>query len=455
VPTNNLRNVLLPITLSTVGLTTTLGAALGPVEYELEPLFSAIPDPDDDFGYSLAIEWPYIAVGALYDDIDGEDSGAVYVYNLVSRNFLYAPFASLVDPGDLLGHSVAIDDGMLYASALRDDVGSAESSGSVYVFDLSLNGRFIERITLPTPTTIGSFGWDVEASNGLILVGAPGTLIDGVQTGAVYAYSSMFYNFLTRLEPTDGTALGFYGTDSAINENYVVVGSSRNDIGVGIGESGSAYVYDFTSGNLLHKLIPNDPQVESQFGSTVAIQDNLIAIGAPFTSDFGLNTGAVYLFDAINGNQIMKILADDTDAVDWFGSEIAIDNDILVIGAQSNDAPNGNRGSVYLYDLKNFEFIDRLDNPVAGNIGQRFGSAIAAADGEIATSNPNQLENGIDTGVAYFIDAICPPDINDDGLLDFFDVSTLLNNQPDYNNDGVFNFFDVSAFLNDYNMGCP
>ena len=434
------------------GISSTMAA--GPVEYEIEALYSGFPGPDDDFGYSLAIEWPYLAVGALMDDIDGENSGAVYVYNLVSRNFLYAPFASDVGPGDQLGYSVAIDNGFLYATSRNDDVNGVESAGSVYLFDLGLNGRFIRRITAEVPTTIGSYGDNVSANDGLVLVGAPLALVDGTQSGAVYAYDTQFFNQLLILTPTDGTRLGRYGTSTAINSDFVVVGSSRNDIGVGIGESGSVYVYDFVSGNQLHKLTPNDPQTGSQFGTTVAIQGDLIAIGAPFTNDRGLNSGSVYLFDAVSGNQIDKIIADDTDEVDWFGRSIALSDDVLVIGAPFREEPGNLIGAVYLYDINTHEFIDKIVSPTGGT-ESRFGFEVAAGDGEILTSNYNQFENGLETGAAYFIDAICPADINDDGSLDFFDVSDLINTQPDYNGDGVFNFFDVSAFLSDFNMGCP
>ncbi|MEZ6165397.1 MAG: GC-type dockerin domain-anchored protein [Phycisphaerales bacterium] len=65
------------------------------------------------------------------------------------------------------------------------------------------------------------------------------------------------------------------------------------------------------------------------------------------------------------------------------------------------------------------------------------------------------------TSVQKIITTVCPADLNDDGLLNFFDVSAFLsaynimNPTADFNNDGLFNFFDVSAFLNAYNAGCP
>jgi serralysin len=57
--------------------------------------------------------------------------------------------------------------------------------------------------------------------------------------------------------------------------------------------------------------------------------------------------------------------------------------------------------------------------------------------------------------------AACPADLNEDGNLDFFDVSLFLsaynNNQPaaDFDGNGSWDFFDVSAFLNAFNAGCP
>ena len=56
---------------------------------------------------------------------------------------------------------------------------------------------------------------------------------------------------------------------------------------------------------------------------------------------------------------------------------------------------------------------------------------------------------------------ICVADLNGDGELNFFDVSTFLNaftaQDPiaDLTGDGAFNFFDVSAFLNAFGAGCP
>ncbi|MHA7812868.1 MAG: hypothetical protein ACX94C_05685 [Phycisphaerales bacterium] len=53
---------------------------------------------------------------------------------------------------------------------------------------------------------------------------------------------------------------------------------------------------------------------------------------------------------------------------------------------------------------------------------------------------------------------VCRADFNDDGQLNFFDVSSFIqsyNDGGDYNDDGSTNFFDVSLFIQEFNAGCP
>ncbi len=55
----------------------------------------------------------------------------------------------------------------------------------------------------------------------------------------------------------------------------------------------------------------------------------------------------------------------------------------------------------------------------------------------------------------------CSADLNNDGTLNFFDVSAFLSafgsggSEADFTNDGTLNFFDVSAFLSAFGAGCP
>ena len=86
--------------------------------------------------------------------------------------------------------------------------------------------------------------------------------------------------------------------------------------------------------------------------------------------------------------------------------------------------------------------------------------------GRFASVNGPVLTDGLVYGIFYAptyveLRITCGPDLNLDGLLDFFDVLYFLgeysagNPDGDFNKDGVFDFFDVLAFLQAFSAGCP
>jgi hypothetical protein len=88
-----------------------------------------------------------------------------------------------------------------------------------------------------------------------------------------------------------------------------------------------------------------------------------------------------------------------------------------------------------------------------------------AGDGRwmLHVSDRSSFDTGTVTQVCLTTTTVpaCPPDLNGDGELDFFDVSAFLGAintgapDGDFNGDGFFDFFDVSAFLNAFTAGCP
>ncbi len=60
--------------------------------------------------------------------------------------------------------------------------------------------------------------------------------------------------------------------------------------------SGSAYLLDTFTGDLLHKLTAPDGANNDQFGGSVAISGGTALIGAHFDDDNGSGSGSAYLF---------------------------------------------------------------------------------------------------------------------------------------------------------------
>ena len=95
-------------------------------------------------------------------------------------------------------------------------------------------------------------------------------------------------------------------------------------------------------GDLLLTLNSPSPVSGDRFGNSVAIDGDLMVVGAPFDDSSGVeDAGTAYVFDADNG-ALVAILDNPTPAAnDQFGSDgngqgngVAIDGNLVVVGAR-------------------------------------------------------------------------------------------------------------------------
>ncbi|MDF1810555.1 MAG: GC-type dockerin domain-anchored protein [Phycisphaerales bacterium] len=84
-----------------------------------------------------------------------------------------------------------------------------------------------------------------------------------------------------------------------------------------------------------------------------------------------------------------------------------------------------------------------------------------SADGNVIAGIGASTFDGSPIGYIINMTPPCLADMNDDGSLNFFDVSIFLSTfsegdlAADFNGDGSLNFFDVSEYLNLFSIGCP
>ena len=88
----------------------------------------------------------------------------------------------------------------------------------------------------------------------------------------------------------------------------------------------------------------------------MAIDGDVIAIGAAYhdPSPVLTDTGAVYVFarnegGADNWGQVIKLTARDGGPGDQFGYTLAVDRDIVFVGAWYFDEVGGNSGLSFIY----------------------------------------------------------------------------------------------------------
>ncbi len=210
---------------------------------------------------------------------------------------------------------------------------------------------------------------------------------------------------LAKLLADDGAALDHFGLSVAISGTTAIVGAVFDDDNGR--NSGSAYLFDITTGEQIAKLLPNDGAAADSFGSAVAISGTTAIVGAIFDDDNGIFSGSAYLFDTTSGRQLFKVLPDDGSADDIFGISVAISGATAIVGAFLDDDNGEDSGSAYLFDA-------------------------AATPGKC----PWDLDGNADVGASDLLGLLvswgpckgCPADFDDSGDVGVSDLLALLAN---------------------------
>jgi hypothetical protein len=90
------------------------------------------------------------------------------------------------------------------------------------------------------------------------------------------------------------------------------------------------------------------------FGEGVSLSGDRLVVGAPGDDDMGDAAGAAYLFTRQDGGWVeqAKLLASDGEAHDFFGTEVAISDGTIVVGADHDDDAGPDSGSAYIYEME-------------------------------------------------------------------------------------------------------
>ncbi len=280
----------------------------------------------DAFGFSVAIDGELMAIGAPGEDSnstgvnsvendDGaaDDSGAVYVYARDSGFWYPEAYikADTATAGDRFGSQLALSGNTLAVSAIGDS-SVATKSGAVYIFVRNELGEWSQQAKLKADNAGADdgFGYALALSGDRIAIGAPFE---------------------------DGDAVGINNND--------------NDDAA---DAGAVYVFERDDTNNWRqtayiKAANND--AGDRFGNALALQDNLLAVGAPREAsqstsvnpapdNNGVANGAVYLFAADdNGGwtQTAYLKSGNNRDNDFFGASLALSNQWLAVGAPGDD----------------------------------------------------------------------------------------------------------------------
>ncbi len=321
----------------------------------------------DKFGYSVAIDGNTIVVGAYQDDTGFADGGSAYVFvrSGTTWTFQQKLTPALQAASDEFGNSVGITGDSIIVGAHFSDLPSNSDAGAAYVFQRSgTTWTEIQKLTPSSGTGAplggNNFGESVAMSNGKAVIGASGDNTPNTAAGAVYVFSQGgggFYGVEQKLTILNGSNGDRFGSSVAIEGSALVGGAREYSPVVGQIAYGAAYVYEFNGSTWISqgRLTASDGTSFDRFGWSVAVSNNVIAVGArEDDTTVGADAGSAYIFSRVgNGwSETQKLAPTDTFNGDRFGSGVALSNRNLVIGAAEKQltAPNG-QGAAYYFTL--------------------------------------------------------------------------------------------------------
>ncbi len=365
----------------------------------------------DQLGWSVGVSGNTVVLGApgaavKKGKVSIDECGAAYVFveppngwaNSTETAKLYA---SDCKPDDDGGFSVAID-GDTVVLGSPHCVQAPHPSGAAYVFVMPPNGwanmTETAKLTPSDPAAFDFFGFRVAVSGNTVVVGAPHSSAYA-PLGAAYVFVKPANGWATmtetaKLTPSDG-ATGL-GRGVSVNGDTVVAGALR---------PGGAYVFVEPPGGWANMTqtatLTNSGHAKSPV-SSVAIDGNTIVAGASNTAVGGnKQQGVAYVFVSPSGGwtnmtQTATLTASDGAAKNLFGFSASISGGTVVIGApKATVGGNASQGAVYVFVMPQSGWASMTETAELtasdGNVGNGLGYSVAMSGSTVVAGAPASL----------------------------------------------------------------
>ncbi len=244
---------------------------------------------DNNFGFDVGVSRDTLIAGARFEDGGGTDSGAAYIFTRTNGTWSQQAYlkAGTISMGSQFGYSVDID-GDTAIVGVPLESGANNHAGAAYIF-IRTNGVWIQQAFL-------------RASN----MGSEDR----------------------------------FGNTVAISGDRAIVGAIFRDVAGS--DSGAAYVFARNQGVWSEEacLIPANRASNDCFGCSVDISGDSAVIGACYQDSMASDSGAAYVFTRTGGvwTELAMLKASNAGANDFFGFDVAIDGDTLIVSATGEDS---------------------------------------------------------------------------------------------------------------------
>ncbi|MBU6412030.1 MAG: immunoglobulin domain-containing protein [Planctomycetes bacterium] len=261
-------------------------------------------------------------------------------------------------------------------------VSASVQSGFEEVFASGADNVYRQRVSSSSPLQGNFTGVNYFASNSAALA-SYGDFFAGTASSfgstIIKSINSQFNNSVNRY-PFGVGGEAFVGYSLAMTENLLAMGvpgsfnqpNSSGSVAL-FRSSGQVYWGQFVS------IYPSDGQFGDFFGASVGASPTRLVVGAPYANAPAVDSGAAYVFTkqgTTTWTQTSKLAPGDLQSSDEFGQAVAIDGNVAIVGAPG---VSGSRGAAYIFNLAaGGPIIQQLSPPRTISPGERVQLSVSA-----------------------------------------------------------------------------
>jgi hypothetical protein len=327
------------------------------------------------FGSSTSVSFDYLVVGnpnySTNDPIDPEpfsNVGLVKVYKTSNNGSTWSDHDQLKSPeyesgnpiaDQNFGNSVSISESIIAVGERNATVGGNTGSGRVHIYKIDTNTTewTLSKTFSDADKSSGgginyNFGESVSISGNYLIVGEPGDH-DSANKGRVTIYKTTDNGTTwSNLMDYSGASNDLLGSSVYITGQYAIASGLGTSTNYGV-----AYIFYQNSGGSdnwgVSQTITSGSSSDTGFGISVSLYGDYAVIGE---EDGNSGTGKAIVYYKDQGGitdswgVVKTLIASDGSSDDKFGNSVAIFEDVIIVGAYSDDtSPHTNNGSAYVY----------------------------------------------------------------------------------------------------------
>ena len=199
------------------------------------------------------------------------------------------------------------------------------------------------------PLPEAGFGSALDLDGDRLVVGAPGYSQGGAGTAFVFERSGATWSETAVLQAPDAMPYATFGTSVAIDGDTLAVGAPGD---LGFFGKGAVYVWthDGSAWTFRQKLEGSDTVSGDILGTTVALEGDVLATGAPAILNNAPGAAYVFTRSGTTWSQAQKLVAPAGASGDAFGEQLALSGAMLAVASPRRDVgPSLDAGAVHVF----------------------------------------------------------------------------------------------------------